>query len=188
MRCRRRVQRNGKHANRPHDVLDLLLADVVKANIETAMHLLAHRRRHADSAGLGQRFQTRRHVDTVARDVGAVDDDVADVDADAELDALVGRFRLIICVHCPLHVDCAVERRIRAGEFEQHPVAGGLDHPATVFGNLRIDDAFADLAQPRKRPSIIALHVSAEADYISDEDRRQLAGDGTSIHGFHGRR
>jgi hypothetical protein len=46
--------------------------------------------RHADSAWFGQRFQTRRHVDTVARDVAAVDNDVAQVNADAELDALIG--------------------------------------------------------------------------------------------------
>ena len=40
---------------------------------------------------------------------------------------------------------------------------------------------------PCKCTRIIAFHVSAEVDYISDEDRRQLAGDGTSTHGFHGR-
>jgi hypothetical protein len=38
---------------------------------------------------LGQRFEARRDIDPVAEDVGIVDDDVADIDADAERDAPV---------------------------------------------------------------------------------------------------
>ena len=147
------------------------------------MHLLAHSRRHADSAWFGQRFQSRRNVDTVARDIVAVDNDVAQVDADAELDPLVRRLRLIVRLHRPLHINRAAERRIRAAEFKQHPIAGSFDHPTALFGNLRIHDAFADFAQPRKRSTIIAFHVSTEADDIGDQDRGELAGNDASIHG-----
>ena len=48
--------------------------------------LIAHRARDADAAGLGERFQARRHVDAVAEDVVVLDDHVAQIDADAELD------------------------------------------------------------------------------------------------------
>jgi hypothetical protein len=122
---------------RPHDVLDLLLPDVREPDIETTVHLLAHRSRHADPAGLGQRFQPRRDIDAVARDVGAVDDDVTQVDADAELDALVGRLQLVIRAHRTLHVDRATQRGVGTAEFEQHPVTSGFDDPAAVFGNFR---------------------------------------------------
>jgi hypothetical protein len=86
-------------------------------------------------------------------------------------------------MHRPLHVNRTAERCIGAAEFEQHPVACSLDDPAIVFGNLRVDDAFADLAEPRKRSSIITFHVSAEANDIGDQDRGELASDGTSTHG-----
>jgi hypothetical protein len=46
--------------------------------------------RRRDAARLGQAFEPARDVDTVAEDVTVLDDDVADVDADTELDAMVG--------------------------------------------------------------------------------------------------
>ena len=76
----------------------------------------------------------------------------------------------------------AVRRGVRTAEFEQHSVAGGLDDPAAVFGNLRIEDALAYLPQPSERRALIALHVPAEADHVSDQDGREPAGYGTPVH------
>ena len=52
-----------------------------------------------------------------------------------------------------------------------------------MFGNLRIDDAFPNLAQERKGSAFVALHVPAEADHVRDEDRGEPAGDGAWIQG-----
>jgi hypothetical protein len=49
--------------------------------------VVAHRPGNADPAGLGERFQACRDIDAVAEDVAFLDNDVAEVDADAELDA-----------------------------------------------------------------------------------------------------
>jgi len=87
-------------------------------------------------------------------------------------------FRVIICVHCPLHIDCASGAphprwRIRAASRRPRV----LTTRPLLFGNLWIDDAFAYFrAAGAKRPSVIALHESAEANYISDEDRRPACG------------
>src|SRR5438874_12152893 len=79
------------HPNRPGDVLDLLLAGVVEGEVELVAHLIAHDAADADAARLGQSFEARGDVDAVAIDVVVVADDVADIYADSELNALVGR-------------------------------------------------------------------------------------------------
>src|SRR5207247_4754247 len=79
------------HPHRPRDVLDLLLARVVEGEVELVAHLIAHDTADADAARLGERLEAGGDVDAVAIDVVVVADDVADIDADAELDALVGR-------------------------------------------------------------------------------------------------
>jgi hypothetical protein len=57
-----------------------------KAKSTFVAHLVAHRAADADPARLGQAFEPRRDIDAVAVNVVLVDDDVADIDADAELD------------------------------------------------------------------------------------------------------
>ena len=42
--------------------------------------------RDADAAGLGQRLQPGRDIDAVAEEIAALDDDVAEIDADAQAD------------------------------------------------------------------------------------------------------
>jgi hypothetical protein len=160
-----------------------LRANVVEANIETSMHLLAHCRRYADATRVGQGLEARCHIDAIASDVVAVYDDVAQVETDAELNALIGRLRLIVCPHSPLYVNCATKCSVRAVEFKEHPVTGGLDDPAAELTNLGIDDALANLPQSGERSSLVTLHVSAEADYIGDQDRRKSAGNGNPVHG-----
>ena len=80
---------DGEDAHRPGDVLDLLLAQILERDIELVADFVAHDPADADAARLGQPFQPRRDIDAVAEDVAVLDDDVAQVDADAELDAPV---------------------------------------------------------------------------------------------------
>ena len=56
-------------ADRPADVLDLPLAEILVADLEPVADLIAHRRRYADAAGLGDRLEARRDIDAVAEDV-----------------------------------------------------------------------------------------------------------------------
>ena len=76
---------------RARDVLDALLAHVLERIGQLVADLVAHRPGNADPAGLGERFQARRDIDTVAEDVVALGDHVTEVDADTKPDApLVG--------------------------------------------------------------------------------------------------
>jgi len=83
------THRVGTH--RPGDVLELLLADVFKGEVETARGILLHTSRDADAARLGQLLEARRDIKAVAEDVAILDDDVALMNADAELEAVVCR-------------------------------------------------------------------------------------------------
>src|ERR1700693_4390018 len=104
---------------RPRDVLDLLLAQVVEPDIELVADMVVHRPRHANSARVGQDFEPRRDIDPVTINVAAVDDDVAEIDADAELNARFGRHPGITPRHLPLQFDRAAHRVDDAGELNE---------------------------------------------------------------------
>jgi len=65
------------------DILQLPLAQRHKALRNLVAGMTYHRVRNDDAAGLGELLQPRRDVDAVAKDVLAIQDDVADVNADA---------------------------------------------------------------------------------------------------------
>src|SRR6516164_4569874 len=90
-RCRGRgIWPDRIDAHRPRDVLDLLLAHIRERESELVAHLLANHPADADPARLRQGFEPCGDIDAVAENVAFVDDDVADIDADAVLDAPVG--------------------------------------------------------------------------------------------------
>src|SRR5215472_7303249 len=132
----------------PSDVLELLLADVFEGEIETARRVLLDAGRHADAARLGQAFEARCDIDPVAEDVAVLDDDIALVDTDAELDAAVWRQRGVAFGQGCLHFGRASESVNDAGKLDQQPVAGGLDDAAPVNRYLWIDDFGAQRLEP----------------------------------------
>jgi hypothetical protein len=89
--------------------------------------------------GFAERFQACRDVDAVAKDIVAVDDDVADVDPHPEHDLPFRSDARVAPDHAALDLDRAGDRIHDAGEFHQHPIAGGLDDAAVVLGNAAVD-------------------------------------------------
>src|SRR5579871_386668 len=77
-----------EHAHRASDVLHGLLTEVSKGYRELIPNLVVRRPRDTNAAGLAERFQTRGNIDAVTKYVVAVDDDIADVDADPKDDLL----------------------------------------------------------------------------------------------------
>ena len=73
-------------ADRPVDILDPDLAAILKANVDPIADAFVDDRGNADAAGLGQRFQPRGNVDAIAVDVVALNDDIAEIDADPQHD------------------------------------------------------------------------------------------------------
>ena len=94
--------------------------------------------------GCGDALEPRRHVDAVAEDVVALDDDVAEIDADAEFDAAVLRHVGVALAHPALDFGGAGDRVHDARELHQHAVAGQLDDAPLMLGDLGVDQLARD--------------------------------------------
>ena len=68
------------NADRPVDVLEILLVEIFVRHVQAIADLIADRRGDADASGLGE---ARRYVDAVAENVALVHDHIAEIDANA---------------------------------------------------------------------------------------------------------
>jgi hypothetical protein len=111
----------------------------------------------------------------IAQNVVVLDDDVADVDANAERDAPAlrdGRFALGDSL---LNRDRAFDGIDRARELDQRSVAHQLDHAAAVLGDQRLDELRAQRLQARDRAGFVLADQPAVADRVRGQNRRELA-------------
>src|SRR5690606_36209527 len=77
--------------------------------------------------------------------------------------------------HLALDLDRARQRLDRSRELAEHAVAGGAHDASAAPRDRRIGDVRADLAQPRMRAFLVALHHAAVAAYVRNHDRREAA-------------
>jgi hypothetical protein len=136
------------------------------------------------SAGIGERLDRSGDVDAVAIEVISLDDDVAEIDADAQFDAAARRDAGVPLGHRLLHRDRAAHRIDDTGEFHQHAVAGGLvpgskpGDVAVVFGDLRIQELALQRLEAFERTFLVRPHQPRIARHIRGEDRGEAAGRG----------
>jgi hypothetical protein len=161
--------------HRPRDVLDLLLAQVLERHSELVAHLVAHHPANADPARLRQGLEPCGDIDAVAKYVALVDDDVADIDANAEFDAALRRHIDVALGHVALDFDGAAYRIDDAGELDQQAVARGLDDAAAVLGDLGIDKLAPMRLQPGERLLLLGSHQPAVAGDIGRQNGRQAS-------------
>ena len=145
---------------------------VVEADVEPAAHVFLDAFGHADAAWFCHVFQARGDVDAVAENVAAVDDDVADIDADAVFDALVVGDAGVARGHGTLQVDGAAHGIDDTGEFDQHAVAGGLDDAAAVLRDLGIDQLAPVRLHLRERAFLVGAHQPTIAGDIGRKNGR----------------
>ena len=104
-------------------------------------------------------------------------DDVALVDADAQLRALIRRHAGIAPGHAGACTSTAQPWCIDdAGEFDQQPVPGGLENPPVMQGDSRIDQFGADRLQPIERPLLITPISRGIAHDIGSRDHQRGGG------------
>ena len=120
-------------------------------------------------------LEARRDIDAVAENVVALDDDVAEIDADAEVD---GRPRIEIALaHRPLHRDGAFDRIDDAAEFDQRAVAHHLDDAAAPRGDGWVERLAPDLPECSDRAGLVGPHHRGVAGNVGSEDGGEPAGD-----------
>ena len=157
----------------PRDVLELLLALIDEADIDPAFAILLDPRRHADTAGIRQSFETRGHVDAVAENVAILDDDVADIDADPELDPAVRRHIRVALGHAALDVDGAADGIDDGCEFGQQPVPRRLHQASAILGDPGIEQGRPVVPQSADRAFLVGAHQPAVAGHIGGQDGRE---------------
>jgi hypothetical protein len=157
------------------NILQPLLAEIDELGGDRAPHMAPGVGRDADAARRREPFEARGDIDAVAIDVVRRHDDVAEIDADAELDAAVLRQPGIARANDPLHIERAAHRVDDAAELDESPVAGMLDNAAAVLADLRRDD----LAAIGEQAEVGALLVGARPRRrrpVVDTESRQWTG------------
>ena len=137
----RRWNSNAGHPVDPHrlrHVLQVLLAQILEAELDLAPDMAEHRLGHQNAARLGQGFQSRRDVDAIAVEVAALHHDIAEVHPDAQHDLPILGYAFVGGGHGFLQLDGALDGIDCAGELDQHPVAHQLDDAAVMLGDCRL--------------------------------------------------
>ncbi len=153
------------HPDRARDISEVLLAHIREGEIEPAGHVLLNPRGYANPARLGQSLEPCCDIDPIAENVAILDDDVALMDADTQLDAMVCRTVITTIGGLTLDLDCAAERIDDAGELDEQPVAGRLDQPPAMRSDCRVDHLCPDGPQP------------VEGSFLVNPDQARIAGD-----------
>src|SRR5208283_5455800 len=110
------------------DILEGRRAKVVDLEIESLLHLTIGVLGKTDRARLADALQSRGNVDAVAHEIAvALLDDVAQMNAHAELDAALRRQAGVALDEAVLHLDRAAHRVDHAAELDEAAVAGALD-------------------------------------------------------------
>jgi hypothetical protein len=104
-----------------------------------------------------------------------LNDHVAEVYANAELDALIRRDTRIALSHFPLDLCPAADGIRHARKFRQKAVAGVLNDPAPVLLDLRIDQLPKMGFEPLVRPLLIRSHQTRVPCHIGGKDCGEAA-------------
>ena len=149
----------------------------IDSEIEPPLHLPIRVLREADRAGLGYAFQPRGDIDAFAHEVAvALLHNVAEMDADAELDAAFGRQACVALDHAGLHLDGAANRIDHAAKLDDDAVPGALDDAAVMRCDGGVDQVATQAPQPRQRAILVRAGEPAVADHVRDQDRSDLPG------------
>ena len=120
------------------DVLELRRAEIGDREIEPPLDLAIGVLGQTDRAGLGDPLQSRGDVDAVAHQIAVgLLDDVAEMNADAEFYAALGRQAGVALDEAVLHLDRAAHGVDHAAELDEAAVAGALDDATMMHGDGR---------------------------------------------------
>ena len=152
-------------------------AEIADRQIEPTLHLPVGVLGKADCARLADTLQPRGDVDAVAHQIAvALLDDVAEMNADAELDAALRRQPGVALDKAVLDLDRAAHRVDHAAEFDEASVAGALDDATMMHSDGRIDQVAAQRAKSGERAILVGAGEPAVADDVRDQDRRDFPG------------
>src|SRR5215472_2191713 len=111
------------------DIFEVPQPQLLEREGELFEQMVMRLARKVDPTGLGDGLKPGGNINAVAIEVVAIDDDIAEIDADAKLYAFFTRNRGVSFVHATLHLDRAAHGIDHARKLNQNSVTGGLHHP-----------------------------------------------------------
>ena len=159
------------------DVLELGRAEIGDSEFEPPLDLAVGVLGETDRAGRSDALKPGGDIDAVAHQVAvALLDDVAEMNADAKLDAPLRRNAGVALDHAVLHFDRAAHGVDHAAKLDDAAVAGALDDAAVMQGDGGIDQIAAQRPEPRQSAIFVRARQPAIADHVGDKNRRDLSG------------
>jgi hypothetical protein len=128
--------------------------------------------------GLGQSLQTRRDVHSVAKDIPALGNDIAEVNTDAELNPLLRRRGYVTLGNPALDLNRASHGIDHTLELCQETVAGVLHNPPVVLDDLRMDQLLEVPSKPPACSLLIRRHQARISRYVGGQYRGKAADGG----------
>ena len=170
----RRGGDRGEDLDRLRDVLERDLADGFEAGSDLATRLLDGAAGDVDRAALRHLLEANGDVDPLAIDIAVLDDDVAEIDADPEVEAASGRDVVCGVGKVALRLDGALDGVDDAVEGDQRSVAGGLDDAAAALRDQRLErlDQRHDAAMGAR---LVEIDEPAVPDDVGRDDGGQPA-------------
>jgi hypothetical protein len=154
--------------DRTVDVFYWDFTSVYESNVDPTADAVIHDRGDTDASGLSQGLQSRCDIYAVPINIVAINDDIAEVDPDAEHDARAGSgFRCDGALDGKRAVDCIHD----ATELDQRPVADQLYDATVVLRDRWIEDEFPVTLQRGQGSGFVAGYHAGIANHISSQDR-----------------
>jgi hypothetical protein len=127
----------------------------------------------ADAIWSGKRLQSCCNIDTIAKNLIAIDYDISHINADAELHFLCFGHGGIAFPHPALKLDPAAQGVHHARELHEHAVASRIDEPTPVLGDLEIYEGAAVGLELRDGAFLVDAHEAAVASHIGCQNGRE---------------
>jgi hypothetical protein len=160
-------------AHRLSNVFQVLRPYILEGGIDLSADLTLCVVGDANAAGLRNPFKPSGDIDAVAKDIVVIDNDVADVDADPIFKPPdLGHSRILLG-HAALHLDSAARGIDRAGELDQHAVAGRLDDPPAMCGDGGINQGLSGGLETNQYAFFVRTHQAAVSRDIRRQNRRK---------------
>jgi len=107
-------------------------------------------------------LKPRRYVDAVTIELVAIDDHVAEVDANPKLHSPVGRQTRVFAPECVLNLDCALDSVDYAAELGQDTVGRSVNEPPAMSFDAAVYD-FAIAAFNREPDNGVRMRPCCDA-------------------------
>jgi hypothetical protein len=140
------------------DVLDSLVAEILVPDVEFGLNLVECLSGDAYPAGWSEAFKAGRDIDPVTVDVITLDNDIAEMHPDAEVNATLVRYFGVALGHALLYGEGTFDRVDHAGELDQGAITHQLDDATVMVRDPGVDQLRPMALEHAKHTHLIFLH------------------------------